>query len=120
MSKYNDPRNMFVDNREGYTQEEENKDNRSEQAQGEQHDSSGQKEKSYNQRVEEMKRLAAKYQREGEGQLVKDIITNVIEQKAAGKLSNEQLVQFANRVAPLLNTEQKQRLSELLNQLLKL
>ena len=67
-----------------------------------------------------MKRLAAKYQHEGEGQLVKDIINNVIEQKAAGKLSNEQLVQFANRVAPLLNGEQKQRLSELLSQLLKL
>ena len=67
-----------------------------------------------------MKRLAAKYQREGEGQLVKDIINNVIEQKAAGKLSNEQLVQFANRVVPLLNGEQKQRLSELLSQLLKL
>ncbi len=67
-----------------------------------------------------MKRLAAKYQREGEGQLVRDIVNNVIEQKAAGKLTNQQLIAFANRVAPLLNTDQKQRLSELVEQLVKL
>lgn len=73
----------------------------------------------YETRVAEMKRLAAKYQREGEGQLVKDIVNNVIEQKAAGKLTNQQLIAFANRVAPLLNADQKQRLSELVEQLLK-
>lgn len=74
----------------------------------------------YETRVAEMKRLAAKYQREGEGQLVKDIVNNVIEQKAAGKLTNQQLIAFANRVAPLLNADQKQRLSELVEQLLNL
>ena len=67
-----------------------------------------------------MKALAAKYQREGEGQLVKDIVNSVLEQKAMGKLTNEQLVEFANRVSPLLNAEQKSRLGALLEQLLKL
>lgn len=121
MSKNNDPRNMFVDNRQGYTQQDEPSGSPTATPQEDTASSSGgTQSKSYDERVEEMKRLAAKYQREGEGQLVKDIINNVIEQKAAGKLSNEQLVQFANRVAPLLNGEQKQRLSELLSQLLKL
>ena len=67
-----------------------------------------------------MKKLAEKYQREGEGQLVKDIVNSVIEQKAAGKLSNEQLVAFAKRVSPLINAEQKQRRNGLLEQLLQL
>lgn len=74
----------------------------------------------YEQRVQQMKALAAKYQREGEGQLVKDIVNNVIEQKARGQLTNQQLVTFANRVMPLLNAEQKGRLGDLLEQLLKL
>lgn len=130
MKSTNDPRNIFVDNRQGYVQDNEQpNDNRARDgsdvgsdgakqstAQG----SDGSGANNYNDRVAEMKRLAAKYQREGEGQLVKDIINNVIEQKAAGKLSNDQLVQFANRVMPLLNSEQKQRLGELLQQLLKL
>ena len=67
-----------------------------------------------------MKRLAAKYEREGEGQLVKDILDNVLEQKAAGKLSNEQLLTFAKRVSPLLNADQRGRLNALVEQLLKL
>ena len=67
-----------------------------------------------------MKRLAAKYEREGEGQLVKDIVANVIDQKARGKLSNDQLIAFAKRVSPLLNAEQRTRLNGLLEELLKL
>ena len=67
-----------------------------------------------------MKRLASKYEREGEGQLVKDIVNNVIEQKARGNLTNEQLIAFAKRVTPLLNAEQRSRLNGLLEELLKL
>ena len=67
-----------------------------------------------------MKRLASKYEREGEGQLVKDIVNNVIEQKARGTLSNEQLIAFAKRISPLLNSEQRSRLEGLLEELLKL
>ena len=74
----------------------------------------------YQQKVDEMKRLAQKYQREGEGQLVKDIITSVIEQKARGQLTNEQLLTFAKRVTPMLNAEQRERLTQLVEQLLKL
>ncbi len=74
----------------------------------------------YQQKVTEMKRLAEKYQREGEGQLVKDIVNNVIEQKARGQLTNDQLITFAKRVRPLLNADQRQRLDALVEQLLKL
>jgi len=74
----------------------------------------------YEQKVRQMKELAAKYEREGEGQLVKDIVNNVIEQKAAGKLTNDQLIAFAKRVSPLLNAEQRTRLNGLLQELLKI
>lgn len=74
----------------------------------------------YEQKVAEMKRLAAKYEREGEGQLVKDIVNSVIEQKAAGKLTNEQLIAFAKRISPMLNAEQRTRLNGLVEQLVKL
>ena len=119
-----DPRNIFFNQRQRYADgakgENSEWQTQNTQRQTTQTTSQQASKSDYEQKVEEMKRLAAKYQREGEGQLVKDIINNVIEQKAAGKLSNEQLVQFANRVAPLLNGEQKKRLSELLSQLLKL
>lgn len=71
-------------------------------------------------KIDEMKQLAQKYQREGESQLVKDIVNNVIEQKAKGQLTNQQLMQFAKRVTPFLNAEQRQRLNGLVEQLLKL
>ncbi len=74
----------------------------------------------YEQKVRQMKELAAKYERAGEGQLVKDIVNNVIEQKASGKLTNDQLIAFAKRVSPLLNTEQRTRLNGLLQELLKI
>ena len=131
MAQSNDPRNIFVDNRQGYEQSEQGENKSTDSttatrdngasATGNGGATDGQTAGTdYDSRVAEMKRLAAKYQREGEGQLVRDIINTVIEQKAAGRLSNEQLVQFANRVSPLLNAEQKQRLGELLQQLLKL
>lgn len=74
----------------------------------------------YEQKVRQMKELAAKYERAGEGQLVRDIVNNVIEQKAAGKLTNDQLIAFAKRVSPLLNAEQRTRLNGLLQELLKI
>ena len=113
----NDPRNIFVNQRQGYTEPtdipKQPQHQTTTQASPSQQDE-------YTRRVEEMKRLAAKYEREGEGQLVKDIVNNVIEQKARGQLSNEQLLTFAKRVAPMLNTEQRSRLEGLLEQLLKL
>ncbi len=113
----NDPRNIFVNRRNEYSekqpqQETTRQNSRQTPPQDAQND--------YQSKVEEMKRLAAKYEREGEGQLVRDIVNNVIEQKARGQLSNEQLIAFANRVRPLLNGDQRQRLDGLLEQLLKI
>ena len=115
MSMEQDPRNIFVQQRQGYSEKEPTETPKTQTTAGQQQ---GQDE--YTRRVEEMKRLAAKYEREGEGQLVKDIVNNVIEQKARGQLTNEQLITFAKRVAPLLNAEQRARLEGLLEQLLKL
>lgn len=108
-----DPRNIFVNQRQGYDDKPPQGNDSRQNARAAQSDDN------YAQRVEEMKRLAAKYEREGEGQLVKDIVNSVIEQKARGQLSNEQLKAFAARVSPLLNAEQRSRLQGLLQQLLK-
>ena len=122
MSNERDPRNIFVEQRQGYSEKQPTSTTQTTtQAPKTQQGSTNQaSQQEVEKRIEEMKRLAAKYEREGEGQLVKDIVSNVIEQKARGQLSNEQLITFAKRVAPLLNAEQRTRLEGLLEQLLKL
>lgn len=114
-----DPRNIFVNQRNEYSEKSVNQttQHNTTTQQGNTQQSGASE---YEQRVAEMKRLASKYEREGEGQLIKDIVNNVIEQKARGQLSNEQLITFAKRVSPLLNSEQRSRLEGLLEQLLKL
>ena len=121
-----DPRNIFVNQRNEYSEKQRPTDtpNGTNSANGgnsaSQNGTQTNAQSEYERRVEEMKRLAAKYEREGEGQLVKDIVNNVIEQKARGTLSNDQLIAFAKRIAPLLNSEQRARLEGLVEQLLKL
>lgn len=120
MSNNQDPRNIFVNQREQYTEPPVSAEStRKEQPKTTQNKATSSQD-DYASKVEEMKRLAAKYEREGEGQLVRDIVTNVIEQKARGNLTNEQLITFAKRVSPLLNAEQRIRLNGLLEELLKL
>ena len=126
MPNNEDPRNIFVNQRQEYSEKQytnEPTSHTNTQGTGNtapQQNGQGNAQSEYERKVEEMKRLAAKYEREGEGQLVKDIVNNVIEQKARGTLSNEQLVAFAKRIAPLLNSEQRSRLEGLVEQLLKL
>ena len=124
MQHNDDPRNIFFNQRMEYRKETQKQEKTTEQGNTTQQEKTTQQSKTtsndYDAKVAEMKKLAEKYQREGEGQLVKDIVNSVIEQKAAGKLSNEQLVAFAKRVSPLLNAEQKLRLNGLLEQLLQL
>lgn len=122
MSYEQDPRNIFVNQRQGYSEKQptQTTQTHTETPTGQQNTTQSGQQDEYTKRVEEMKRLAAKYEREGEGQLVKDIVNNVIEQKARGQLTNEQLITFAKRVSPLLNSEQRGRLEGLLEQLLKL
>lgn len=121
MPNNQDPRNIFINQRQEYsepqatTQKPSVGADKSPQAQ-----QSTNSQSDYESKVEEMKRLAAKYEREGEGQLVRDIVSNVIEQKARGNLTNEQLEIFAKRISPLLNAEQRTRLNGLLEELLKL
>ena len=122
MSNERDPRNIFVEQRQGYSEKQPTSTTQptTEAPKTQQGSTNKSSQQEVEKRIEEMKRLAAKYEREGEGQLVKDIVSNVIEQKARGQLSNEQLITFAKRVAPLLNAEQRTRLEGLLEQLLKL
>ena len=125
-----DPRNIFVTQRQNYAQPPESKGQNQQptgQSSGPKQPTSGGQtttlppdaQRDYEQKVAEMKRLAEKYQREGEGQLVKDILNTVIEQKAKGQLTNDQLVAFAKRISPMLNADQRERLNQLVEQLLK-
>ncbi len=120
MSNNQDPRNIFINQRQEYSEPSEKRQTRQNQQQSSEKTFNSAKTDDYSDKVEEMKRLAAKYEREGEGQLVKDIVNNVIEQKARGNLTNEQLITFAKRVSPLLNSEQRSRLNGLLEELLRL
>ena len=125
MPNNNDPRNIFVNQRQEYSERQHAADSTNQSVTTYTGANSTQQggtnpQSEYERWVEEMKRLAAKYEREGEGQLVKDIVNNVIEQKARGTLSNEQLIAFAKRISPLLNSEQRSRLEGLVEQLLKL
>lgn len=122
MSNNQDPRNIFVKQREQYVEQNStNEQSRDRQPKAPQNDAGQANSRDdYASKVEEMKRLASKYEREGEGQLVRDIVNNVIEQKARGNLTNDQLIAFAKRVSPLLNSEQRARLNGLLEELLKL
>ena len=112
-----DPRNIFFNQRQN---EQQTREQSAAEQPSPKMDEGNVGGKSYEDKLAEMKRLAAKYEREGEGQLVRDIVNNVLEQKASGNLSNEQLIAFAKRVAPLLNAEQRTRLNALVEQLLKL
>ena len=122
MPNNQDPRNIFVNQRQEYSEKQPTANSDSYAGSTNTNNTSTQRDaqSEYERKVEEMKRLASKYEREGEGQLVKDIVNNVIEQKARGTLSNEQLIAFAKRISPLLNSEQRGRLEGLVEQLLKL
>ena len=133
MQRNDDPRNIFYNQRQEFSQSPTQNQSAQQQAGGDSFGSggtpNGQKtaepsgtstDKTYEEKVRQMKELAAKYERAGEGQLVRDIVNNVIEQKAAGTLSNDQLIAFAKRISPLLNAEQRTRLNGLLQELLKI
>lgn len=117
-----DPRNIFVSQRQDYQQPQQSGATTQTDATKSQTDEANptDTQTEYQKKVDEMKKLAQKYQREGEGQLVKDIISSVIEQKARGQLTNDQLLTFAKRITPMLNADQRDRLNQLVEQLLKL
>ena len=106
----NDPRNYFYNQRNNATSTTKQPQNTSTHT----------GDKSVDEKIAQMQQLAQKYQKAGEGQLVKDIVNNVIEQKAQGQLTNDQLVAFAKKITPLLNAEQRQRLNALVDELIKL
>lgn len=60
------------------------------------------------------------YDKNGEDKLMQDIFSNVAKQKRQGKLTNEQIEQFVKNISPMLNPKQKQKLSGLVDQLLKM
>ena len=108
----NDPRNYFYNQRNGANnQNSTTQQNSTTTATGD---------KAMDEKIRQMQMLAKKYEKGGESQLVRDIVSNVIEQKAKGQLTNDQLVAFAKKITPLLNAEQRQRLNALVDELIKL
>ena len=119
MQHSDDPRNIFYNQRQEYAGKSQRQDPPKQTVNGGNTQQGGTN-SDYEEKVRQMQQLAAKYEREGEGQLVKDILNNVIHQKAAGTLSNDQLIAFGKRISPLLNAEQRTRLNALLEELLKI
>lgn len=72
-----------------------------------------------NSQAQTFKKLADYYNKNGEDKLIADIFNTVKAQKANGTLTNEQLVKFAKSIYPMLNPTQKEKIKELLNQLLE-
>ncbi len=107
----NDPRNYFYDQRKGANSQSNATQQSTTTTTGD---------KAMDEKIRQMQALAKKYEKGGESQLVKDIVSNVIEQKAKGQLTNDQLVAFAKKITPLLNAEQRQRLNALVDELIKL
>lgn len=60
------------------------------------------------------------YNKNGEDKLVKDIFDSVAAQKKQGKLTNEQIEGFVKNVSPMLSAQQKQRLDQLVSELLRI
>lgn len=71
----------------------------------------------YSDKIEQFKQMAKYYGEKGEDALIKDIFANVVKQKQNGSLNNKQLVEFAEKIMPVLTPDQRKRLSELVTQL---
>lgn len=72
----------------------------------------------FKQSAQTFKNLADYYNKNGEDKLVSDIFTSVKAQKANGSLTNEQILQFSKSLMPMLNAQQKEKLSEMVTKLL--
>ena len=72
------------------------------------------------QQMQMISKMLDYYNKNGEDRLVKDIFANVAAQKKQGKLTNEQIKQFVKNVSPMLDAKQRQRLDELVEELLKI
>jgi len=65
-----------------------------------------------------MQKLAAYYNEKGEDALTEDIMKSIREEKAAGRLTNEMIVNMATLVARFASPEQRKKLEVLVRQIL--
>ena len=66
-----------------------------------------------------MQKLAAYYNEKGEDALTEDIMKSIREEKAAGRLTNEMIVNMATLVARFASPEQRKKLEVLVQQILE-
>ena len=62
-----------------------------------------------------LQKLASYYNEKGEDALMEDIMKSVTEEKAAGKLTDEMIINMANMMARFLSQDQKMKLFALVN-----
>lgn len=62
--------------------------------------------------------IASKYDGQNQDKLISDIIKNVVQQKSNGTLNNQQILDFQKKLSPMLSSDQRQRLSEIVEQIL--
>ncbi len=68
---------------------------------------------------EMLRTIADKYEGVSEGELVKIIIAEAEKNRAQGKLSDEDLDNFARTIKPMLNSTQAKRLDKIVERLKK-
>ena len=61
---------------------------------------------------EELKKKAREYTDKSDPELLSDIMKEARKQKENGSFSDERLQDFVNKVSPMLNQEQKERLAQ--------
>ena len=66
---------------------------------------------------EDVRKTAEQYAGKSEDELLSDIVKMANANKASGELSDEKLIDFEKRVAPMLNNEQRARLHNVIKML---
>jgi len=66
---------------------------------------------------EDIKKTAEQYASKSEDQLLSDIVKMANANKASGELTDDKLLDFEKRVAPMLNNEQRARLHNVIKML---
>ena len=67
----------------------------------------------------DIRKTAEKYGKKSDDELLKDILQMANQGRSEGTLSDSALSEFARKVSPMLNEEQRRRLEQVLNMIKK-
>ncbi len=71
------------------------------------------------QQFNKLKNMAKQYEGKSDGEILKDLSKAVEQGKKDGSLTNEKIDNIASTIAPMLNSQQKAKLQQLMNTIKK-